>query len=174
MANEKAVAFKREPIFVELNGEKYELKFDLNAFCELEKIYDSVDDVLQMILGTSNAPDLQKVTYCGAPCLASDIEIAGIPLETYLEKLNNVKQAKHSDTRNLLWAGCIHAFAEYDEFGEIVRYSLSKSKIAEGVTFQNLREINLKIITAILRDLLPPGEEVKNAEAPETQETQPE
>lgn len=167
MPNEKVLAFRAEPVTVEIEGTVYELKFDLNAFCELEKMYDSVDDVLQMILGTSNAPDLQSITYCGAPALASDIAIAGVPLETYLDKLNSVKQARHTDTRNLLWAGAIHAYAEYDEQGEIKGYTLSKAKIAKGVTFQNLRTINAKIVTAILRDLLPVNDQEKNAEAPE-------
>lgn len=174
MANEKVRAFRNDPIMVDIDGEQYELRYDLNAFCELEKIYDSVDDVLQMILGTSSAPDLKQVTYCDAPCLASDIKIAGTPLEVYIEKLNQVKQAKHSDTRNLLWAGIIHKFANYDGQGEITGYSISKAKVAHGVTFQNIRAVNAKIVTAILRDLIPVQDaEEGNVEAPEQATEEP-
>lgn len=173
--NENAAVFKPEDIVVELGGERYRLFYDLNCFCELEKIYDSVDSILQMLLGTSNVPDLTKVTYLDKPVTAMDVKIADIPLATYINKINRVREAKHSDTRNLLWAGCLHDHAIYNSFGEITGYSISKDKLGAQITFKNMREINAKIAAAILRDLLP-SQEVKNAEAPEVvpeQEVQP-
>lgn len=169
--NKDAEVFKPDDIIITLDGKDYCLKYDLNAFCELEKIYPSVDNVLQMLLGTTAAPDLEKVTFQDKPVLASDIKIAGVPLAIYVNKINEVKEAKHSDTLNLLWAGCIHAYCDLNKFDEIIGYKLSKSKLGMGVTFKNLREVNAKILTAILRDLIP-SPESKNAEAPEVPEPQ--
>ena len=53
----------------------------------------------------------------------------------------------------------------------LIGYSISKAKLGAGVTFKNLREVNGKILTAILRDLVP-SDSVKNAEAPEAAEAQ--
>ena len=170
--NEKTLIFKPEDIVVELGDKKYRLIYDLNAFCEMEKMYDSVDSVLQMLLGTSAAPDLQRVTYCEAPALAEDIKIADVPLSVYINKLNDVKQAKHTDTLNLLWIGCLHDHAVYNDFGEITGYTISKAKLGAEVTFKNLRDVNAKIIIAILRDLVP-EQDAKNAEAPEEQQPAP-
>jgi hypothetical protein len=128
-----------------------------------------------MLLGTSNVPDLSKVTYLDKPAVAADVKIAGIPLTTYINKINRVREAKHSDTRNLLWAGCLHDHSVYNDHGEITGYTVSKDKLGALITFKNMREINAKIAAAILRDLLP-SQEVKNAEAPEAvpeQEVQP-
>lgn len=163
--NEKIKAFKAEPVVLNFGEKQYKLVYDLNAFCELEKIYNSVDDVLKMLLGTK-APEMDKVTYNGAPVNVNDIMVDDIPLATFIAKASNVPVAKHEDTRNLLWAGCLHDHTEYDEFGEIKRYNIGKAELGKHVTFSNLREVNGKIMTAILRDLIPDGEdaEEKNEE----------
>lgn len=166
MANENAAIFKPDDVVVKL-ADDYEVRliYDLNAFCELEKIYDSVDAVIQMVLGTQENVDPKKLL---AQVKVGDmfidgatVTIAGTPLIDYLTKVH-AKQAKNEDTLNLLWAGCLHDAAKYDEHDEIVGYDISKSKLGSYVTFKNLREINSKIIVALLRDLIPP----KNVEAP--------
>lgn len=168
--NENATVFRPDDIVVTIDGVDYRLIYDLNAFCEMEKIYESVDSVLQMLLGASAAPDLSKVTIRGEAVDPDEILIDGVTLTTYINKVNKVKEAKHTDTLNLLWLGCLHDHTEFDSFGEIKRYTIAKAKLGAGVTFKNLREVNGKILTAILRDLVP-SEEVKNAEAPEKLET---
>lgn len=166
MANENAAIFKPDDVVIKL-AEDYEVRlvYDLNAFCELEKIYDSVDSVIQMILGTQENVDpsklLTQVKVGDMFIDGKDVTIAGTPLIEYLSKVH-AKQAKHGDTLNLLWAGCLHDAAQYDQHDEIVGYNISKSKLGSYVTFKNLREINAKIIVALLRDLIPS----KNAEAP--------
>ena len=62
MANEKAAIFKPNDVVIQL-AEDYSVRlvYDLNAFCELEKLYDSVDAVIQMILGTAESVDPQKL-----------------------------------------------------------------------------------------------------------------
>ena len=170
--NSDATVFKPDPIIVQVAGVDYSLVYDLNAFCELEKIYPSVDGILQMLLGTTAAPDLKNVTYRDITIEASDVKVDGTPLSMYVGKLSNAKEARHTDTLNLLWAGCLHNHIIYDNFGEIKSYSITKAKLGAGVTFKNLREINSKILMAILRDLIPSAES-KNAEAPEPVEEKP-
>ena len=171
--NNKILNFKPKAISVELGETTYNLMFDLNAFCEMEKLYDSVDDVLQMLLGGGDdIPDLTRVTYCEAPCLAADIAIAGVPLTAYIEKNSKkIREAKHEDTRNLLWLGCLHDHTEFDAEGNVVRYTIGKGELAKHITLRNMRDINTKIVTAILQDLIPATNgadpNVETAEAPE-------
>lgn len=164
--NENAAVFKPDDVIVKIGDVDYRLIYDLNAFCEMEKLYDSVDSVLQMLLGTSGVPDLEKVTYKGAEVDPNDVMIGTEFLTNYINRINKVKEARHTDTLNLLWLGCLHDYTEFDEHGEIKGYTLAKATLGSKVTFRNLREVNGKILTALLRDLVP-SEEVKNAEAPE-------
>lgn len=163
--------FKPQPVMVTLGkpGEEqdYELLFDLNAFCEMETMYESVDSVIQMLMGAP-APDLDKVKYNGAKVLAQDITIDGKPLSDYINQLANRSKAKYKDTLNLLWLGVLHDHTVYDEDGEVKKYTITKAKLGSMVTLTNLREVNAKIMTAILRDLLPAlvknSQQTKNAE----------
>lgn len=162
--NELAALFKSDEITFVLDGEEFRLVYDLNAFCELEKIYPSMDDVLQLLFGTGAIPELDTVTYNGAQIRPEEVMIGRVPLTEYILKVSPSKQAKSADTRNLLWAGCLHDSAVYDDFGEISRYTVSKTKLASAITFKNLREINAKIITAIIRDITPKAEDEKNVQ----------
>ena len=163
--NESVKAFKPDDITVCLGDKEYRLIYDLNAFAELEKIYDSVDSILQMLLGTNANPDLSTVPYFDKPVNADDIKIADVTLTEYITRLSSVREAKHTDTLNLLWAGCLHDCAIYNSFGDITGYTVTKARLGAEVTLKNMREVNAKILTALLRDLLP-GEEIKNVEAP--------
>ena len=169
--NEDAAVFRPDDIVVEVGGTEYKLVYDLNAFCEMEKMYDSVDSVLQMLLGVDSTPDLTKVTYKGGSVDPDEVLIGEVPLTVYINKVSKTKEAKHSDTLNLLWLGCLHDHTTYDEHGEIKGYTVAKAKLGSGVTFKNLRQVNGKILTAILRDLVP-SDSVKNAEAPEAEAPQ--
>lgn len=168
--NEKAAIFKPDDVTLQLSEElTVRLVFDLNAFCELEKLYDSVDAVIQMILGTQEAVDVNKLktqVKCGDMFVDADtVTIAGTPLVDYLSKVH-VRQAKHEDTLNLLWAACLHDNARYNERDELTGYDISKRTLGSYVTFKNLREVNAKLITALLRDLIPTKNVQTPAEAP--------
>lgn len=158
--------FKPQPVLLTLGkpGEEqqYELLYDLNAFCEMETMYESVDSVIQMLMGAP-APDLNKVTYNGAKVLAEDVLVDGKPLAAYINQLAGRTKAKYKDTLNLLWLGVLHDHTVYDDDGEVSKYTITKAKLGSMVTLTNLREVNSKIMTAILRDLLPAL--VKNAPA---------
>lgn len=176
--NEKAAIFKPDDVTLQLSEElTVRLVFDLNAFCELEKLYDSVDAVIQMILGTQEAVDVNKLktqVKCGDMFVDADtVTIAGTPLVDYLSKVH-VKQAKHEDTLNLLWAACLHDNAHYNDRDELTGYDISKRKLGSYVTFKNLREVNAKLITALLRDLIPAKNVQAPAEAPAETETEAE
>lgn len=146
--------FKPKPVVLTLGGVEYTLLYDLNAFCEMETMYESVDSVIQMLMG-SPAPDLDKVTYNDAPVNADEIMVDGKPLADYIAQLHNRTKAKYKDTLNLLWLGVLHDHTIYDEDGEVQKYTVTKAKLGHMVTLTNLREVNAKIMTAILRDLLP-------------------
>lgn len=171
--------FKPKPVFVKLGkpGEEqdYELLYDLNAFCTMETMYPSVDYVIQMLMGAPS-PDLNKVTYNEAPVNAAEIMVDGTPLPDYIAKLDTRTQVKYKDTLNLLWLGVLHNHTEYDADGEVSKYTIARSTLGKMVTLVNLREVNQKIMTAILRDLLPAlvaarkNELPQEAEAPENPE----
>ena len=163
--------FKNKPVTVNLDGVEYNLVYDLNAYCEMETIYPSVDYVIQMLLGTP-ATDTTKVTYMDGPIKAEDVKIDGQPLTAFLATRSETPKAKYKDTLNLLWLGLLHDHTEFDEDGEVVRYNISKGMLGKSVTLQNMREVNQAIMTALLRDLLPAlvgsrQDESKNAEEQE-------
>lgn len=165
--NRLATLFKPEDVQVELNGEKYRLVYDLNALCELETQYESVDYILQMLLGNPEAVNADLVEYMGEKIDPKEVTIGTQTLEAYIMRHEVTAKAKHVDTLNLLHAGLLHDHTEFNEDGEITGYTISKAKVGSMVTFKNLREINAQIVMAILRDLLPPqDEDSKNEEAP--------
>lgn len=170
-----AKLFKPDDIVIKLGEKEHRLVYDLNSFVELEKIYASVDELLQMLLGGTQEVVEPDVKYNGVDALAADITVDGVPLDVMLAQQaaeSAGKQAKHSDTLNLLWAGLLHDNSVYNDDGDIVRYNISKAQIGAQVTFRNLRELNAQVVIALLRDLIPPQEaddanvETKNEEAP--------
>lgn len=166
--NENVKVFKPEPVTITLGDKEYVLKYDLNAFCELEKYYDSIDDVLQMLLGTSSDVDLSRVTYNGITIAPDEVQIDGVPLTSYMAAQKKIRTAKHSDTLILLWAGTLHNHCRYGDDGEINGYTITRAELGKEIGFANLREVNGKIATAILRDLIPVlEEETKNVKAQE-------
>lgn len=172
-----ASLFRPDDIIIDLgDNEKYRLVYDLNSFCEMEKIYDSVDTVIQMLFGSTATPDLAKVTYCKASINPDEVEIDGVPLTAYISKVSVGKTAKYEDSRNLLWLGCIHDYTVFDEYGDVKGYTISKAKLGTKITLKNIKEINAKILMCFLRDLLPKEDDSKNVEQPEeaqSQETKP-
>lgn len=161
--------FKPQPVVVELDGKEYTLLYDLNAFCTMETMYPSVDHVIQMLMGAPS-PDLSKVTYNDAPVSASEIMVDGTPLADYIVRLDTRTQAKYKDTLNLLWLGVLHDHTEYDADGEVAKYTITRAQLGKKVTLVNLREVNQKIMTAILRDLLPALVAARKNEEPQEAE----
>ena len=49
MSNAKNVRVK--PVEIEIDGEKYEMKYDFNAFIELEEMYGSIDEAMEAVQG---------------------------------------------------------------------------------------------------------------------------
>lgn len=159
--NPKAQLFKPERIMIKLGDTEYELRFDLSAFCELEKTYRSTDELLQMLLGTAMNPDINKVTYCDAPVLADDVKVDQVPLSAYIAKNTNTAKAGQQETLNLLWAGCLHNHQILNEQAEVTGYSITKAKLGSLVSLKNIAEVNAKIMEAILRDLIPDQEKTQ-------------
>lgn len=167
-----ATVFKPENITVELGGEKYAIVFDMNAFCELEKIYSSIDAVIKKVLGNSRKE--HKVFYKNEEVNAADIAVDGKALLSILADLDSDADTKASttDTLNILYCGLMHDLAEYNEHDEVVGYKKTKRQIASMINFKNLRDVNIKLALAFIQDLVPTASEAKNemgaeAEAPQ-------
>ena len=170
----KALIFKADDVRVKLGDKEYRLVYDLNAFCELEKFYGSVDKILKMLFGGAAIADT-TVRHNGVEIDAHTITVGDATLDTLLVSLtaDNNKQATHTDTLKLLYAGLMHDAAIYNGNDEITGYSLTPARIGSLVTLKNIREINTQIVTAILRDLVPAKSDEdtsKNAEAPDAAE----
>jgi hypothetical protein len=164
--NETAAIFKPSVVSITLGDKEYTLKYDMNAFCELEKFYDSIDSIIQMLLGTGSEVNLGNVAYNGITIAPDDITIDKIPMSSFMKAQNQIKTAKHADTLRLLWAGTLHDHAIFDEYGEITGYTISRAELGKYIGFANLREVNNKIATAILQDLIPIiTEETKKVQA---------
>lgn len=168
-AKNTALVFKPDDIKLTLGETEYRLVYDLNAFCELEKKYGSIDNILQLMLGTGQetAPVI-KVD--GIETDIKAVTVDDTPLAVVLAKLTDQPTATLSDTAELLYAGVLHDAAVYNQHGEIVKYTVAKQKLCSEITLRNIREINMKIAAAILRDLVPAQEtpeEAKNVDAPE-------
>lgn len=169
IANSSSI-FKPEPITIKLGDETYELVYDLNALCELEKYYSSVNVVLKKVLGSSRKE--HKVAYKNNAVDAKDITVDNQPLSVILAGIDRdneeTSKTTATDTLNMLYCGILRGIAEYNEHEEITGYKKSKAAIAKHVTFRNLGEVNLKIATAIIRDLVPTEAEAKNETGAET------
>ena len=171
--------FQPTPISVKFGEEEYTIKFDMMAFLQLEKVYGSVDVVLEMLFGSVGQILEPVVTYNDAEVLPSEIKVDGTPLDVIIMERSqaNKRKAKHSDALELLWAGILNENAIYNDDDELIGYKVSKRHIAEQITFRNYGEVNRKVLEVILRDLAPNlglGES-KNAteNQEEVQETQP-
>lgn len=166
--NKKASIFKPEIIKVNLGDKEYSLVYDMNAMIELEKLYDSIDDVIRLIMGNPVAElGPMQVTYNEAIVKADDIAIDGKPLTAYLAEKNKQKASTAKDTLNLLWAGILHENAVWEN-DEVVGYTVKKNELASNISFRNIKDVNAKLVVAILQDLIPQqdGNE-KNVVAPE-------
>ena len=167
--------FKHEPVTIELGGNTYEIVFDMNAFCELEKIYKSVGNVLKKVLGSGRKE--HKVFYKDALIEAADVAVDGQSLAlllTQLDRQNDEEStATVTDTLNILYCGIMRDIAIYNEHDEITGYKISKAASGRCIDLKKIAECNLKIATVMMRDLLPTEAEAKNeAGATEAQEEQ--
>lgn len=167
--------FKPDDIKVTLGEKEYHLVYDLNAFCELEKKYGSIDKILDLVLGkpseisvTVKVPtdDKNATTYENFD--TNNIIVGTTSLTALLPRLTDTKQSTLSDTLELLYAGVMHDTAIYNQHDEITGYSITKARIGSYITLSNVREINGLIAMALLRDLIPArvDNDSKNAEAP--------
>lgn len=141
---------------IELGENEYTLVFDMLALAELEKIYGSVDVVINMIFGGAAKEVEDTVTYNDAAVNADEIKVAGVPLTTILmERRGEKRVTKHTDTLEIVWAGMLRDNAIYDAADRITGYKVSKRTVASLISLKNYARINLKIVEAFLKDLAP-------------------
>lgn len=170
----KALVFKADDVKITLGETEYRLVYDLNAFCELEKIYGSIDDVLKLILGAPEIAaeaEIKNDDETTSTIAVDKITVGGTPLTSILQKASSSPKATMADTLNLLYAGLMHDAAIYNTHDEITGYKISKSRIGSHINIANVREVNARIVAAIIRDLVPAKSDDtgKNVEAPEAE-----
>ena len=167
----KALIFKPDTLSVTIGDSSYAVVFDMNAFCELERIYGSVDKVLKLMLGTTtNAAD-KTVRVKGELYDPTEITVGAATLDTLLDGMFKTQTATLGDTLNLLYVGLMHSLAVYNANDEICKYSLSKVRVGSILTPATAAEINGIIVKALFRDLIPAknGDDEKNVGTPEAE-----
>lgn len=163
-----ASVFKPQPVEITLGGETYSIAYDMNAFIELEKIYKNIDTVIKKVLGKSKKEHVIKIE--DKEIKADTITVDDTPLSNILAKLDTEdSDTTTTDTLNILYCGLMRDLAIYNEHDEITGYKVSKARIASFINFKNLKEINVKLVVAFIRDLVPTDEESKNETGAEAQ-----
>ena len=133
MANAKNVRVK--PVELNINGKLYTLKYDFNAFIELEEIYGSIDEALAKLQGEVI---LDKD---GKPIIIQDKDGKDI------EKRNISFKA----LRDFLWSGLLYG-----------NENITKKEVAHMLEFSNFSDIADKMIEAIKASLPEKVDDVKN------------
>lgn len=154
--------FKPTDVIVEVAGKKEVIVFDMNAVLEMEKMYGSVDAVLKMLFSQASATYMVKVD--GADVAIDSVTVNDTPLLQHLQSADAVAKSTIKDTINLLWIGLLHNHTKRDEDGEIISCDISKSTLREQLPFKKLAEVNTKIVTALIRDLIAPDSETNEGD----------
>ena len=133
MSNAKNVRVK--PVEIEIDGEKHQMKYDFNAFIELEEMYGSIDEAMEAVQG-----EVVK-NKDGKPEMIED------------DNGKKVEKRKFSlkAMRNFLWAGLIYG----DE-------TLTKKKVAHLLEFGNFQFIMEKMMEAIKASMPEKADDGKN------------
>jgi hypothetical protein len=133
MANAKNVRVK--PVELNINGKLYTLKYDFNAFIELEEIYGSIDEALAKLQGEV------IMDKDGKPVMIKDKDGEDI------EKRNISLKA----LRDFLWSGLLYG-----------NENITKKDVAHMLEFTNFSEITEKMMEAINASLPEKVDDVKN------------
>jgi len=133
MANAKNVRVK--PVELNINGKLYTLKYDFNAFIELEEIYGSIDEALAKLQGEV------VLDKDGKPVIIKDKD------DKDIEKRNISLKA----LRDFLWSGLLYG-----------NENITKKDVAHMLEFTNFSEITEKMMEAINASLPEKVDDVKN------------
>ena len=133
MSNAKNVRVK--PVKIEIDGKGYEVKYDFNAFIELEEIYGSIEEAMEAMQG--------KVI------LGKD----GKPIIVKDEEDNDVEKRKFSlkAMRDFLWAGMLFGNAK-----------ITKREVGKLLEFGNFQYVVTEMMSAITGALPEKVDEEKN------------
>jgi len=133
MSNAKNVRVK--PVKIEIDGKNYEVKYDFNAFIELEEIYGSIEEAMESMQGEI--------------ILGKD----GKPIIVKDEEDNDVEKRKFSlkAMRDFLWAGML--------FGNT---KIAKREVGKLLEFGNFQYVVTEMMSAITGALPEKVDEEKN------------
>ena len=143
MSNVKNV--RVEPIKLKIGDENLSIKYDFNAFIELEEIYGSIEEAMEAVQGKIILDEKGKPEY-----VEDEKEEGGFKLD---DDGNKVEKRKISlkAMRNFLWAGLL--------FGD---EKINKKKVAHLLEFGNFQYVVGKMMEAITGALPEKVDDEKN------------
>jgi hypothetical protein len=111
---------------LEINGIKYQIKYDFNAFIELEEIYGSIDEAMESLQGTIVRNE------DGTPVMVEFTDKDG--------KIQKAEKRKFSlkAMRDFLWSGLLYG-----------NENITKKDVAHMLEFTNFSDIVTKMMEAV-------------------------
>ena len=143
MSNAKNVRVK--PVDLEIDGKVYKIKYDFNAFIELEEMYGSIEEAMTAIQGEVIKSKDGKPEF-----VEDEKEKGGFKLDDDGKKIEKRKFSLKA-MRNFLWAGML--------FGD---ETLTKKKVAHFLEFGNFQYVVEKMMEAITSALPEKVDDEKN------------
>jgi len=131
----KAANIKIKPVELELNGEKYLIKYDFNALIELEDLYGSVEDAMEAMSGKKVFDEK------GAPVMEEARDKDGKDIfeaDGVTAKMVQKRKFAIRPVRDFLWAGLL-----------LYRNTITKEEVSNLLDFPNLQFIIEKLTEAI-------------------------
>lgn len=165
MADQILQLFKPDDITIDISGKRERIVFDMDAILEMEKIYGSIDTVFKMLFSQTTDNHVVKVN--GIDTDIHAITVDDTPLIQHLQVEDANAKSTIKDTINLVWIGLLHNHTKRDNDGEIISCDITKAQVRAGISFKKLAEVNMQIVSALIRDLIAPDKaedqgEIKN------------
>jgi hypothetical protein len=145
----KAANIRIKPVELELNGEKYLIKYDMNALIELEDIYDSIEDAVEAMSG------IKVYNEDGNPTMEDEKDKDGnivFEEDGVTPKKVQKRKFKIKPIRDFLWCGLL-----------AYHKGITQEKVTSLLSFIDLKEIVEKLTEALNRAMpVVKEDEVKN------------
>lgn len=128
----KAGNVRVKPTKIEINGKDYLIKYDFNAFIELEDIYGSLDEAMKIIQGELT------VDKEGKPVYEIDIETGEIAIDKETGKQIQKRKISFKAIRDFLWCGLLYALP-----------AMTKNEAGKLLEFTNFKYIIENVVEAL-------------------------
>jgi len=129
----KAKNVRVKPVKLMIDNETYLIKYDFNAFIELEEIYGSIDEAMEAVQGKIIKDKDGEPVY-----IEDEKEKDGFKLDDDGKKVEKRKFSLKA-MRDFLWAGLLYTDDE----------NLTKKKVAHLLEFGNFQYVIEKMMDAV-------------------------